>query len=253
MQRQYSFSGSIYMAPVDFQGVVTGPLRRTGNMYPLNISVSSKIKKQTSKEHDRSGQTIGSLASIEEIIGECVLRQLTARSFAWAVAGAESPMVGAGGDVVDEEITALDADDYMSLAHKKVSVVVVKNAAGDVTYQEGVDYILNANLGIFTIIASGSIAKDDVLHVSYTFAAASGYQIKIATNPTIRVYMRGSLVDDYTGDEMELELFMVTISSKDGINLISEPDTEYEELGLDLSIETPTGKTYPGTINGVAL
>jgi len=251
--RAYNFSGTIYAAPVDSMGVLTGPLRRTGNLYPLKINVSTKNKKQTSKEHDRSGQTISSLSAIEEVVGECVLRQMTARSFAWAVAGSESLMVGDGGDVVDEEITALGAGDYMSLAHKKASAVVIKNAAGDTTYIEGVDYILNGALGIFTIVDSGEITKDDALKVSYSYAAASGYQIKIATNPTIRLYLRGSLVDDFTGAQIELELYMVTITSPDGINLISEPDTEYEELSLDLSIETPPGKTCPGTIDGVAL
>ena len=249
--KTYNLSGTIYFTPVDALGVATGPKRRGGNLYPLTIQVGAKTVSQISKEHDRSGQTIATLTNIESITGSCILRQMDERSFAWAVAGLAAAMAGAGGDIVDETATALPAGDYITLANKRLSAVVVKNSVGDTTYIEGTDYILNASLGIFTITAGGNIADTDELKVSYTFAAGAGHQVTIGTDPTIRVKMEGTLINDFDGSELLVELDLVTLTSSDGINLISEPDTEYEELALDMILDTPPGKTYPGTITGV--
>ena len=251
--RAYDLSGTIYMAPADSVGALTGAIRRTGNLYPLKIQVATKDKKQISKEHDKDGQTVASTTSIEAITAECVLRQLTARSFAWAVAGLATPMENEEVSVTDRAITTTEPGDYLQLGNRRVFDVVIKNTAGDVTYVKDVDYTLNAGLGIFTPIKGGKIVKDEAVKATFKAAAGAGYSVAIGKQPLIQVAMWGTLVNAYDGQEMELELYLVTITSPDGINLIAELDSEYEELALNLSLNTPPGRTCPGTINGVAI
>jgi hypothetical protein len=254
MLKLWKLQGSIYGAPVDTSGVLTGTWRRVGNMYPLNLKITTKTATQESAEHDRGGQIIGSTSKIEEIIAEGTLRQMEQRSFIWAVAGAVVAMLGEGGNVAAADSTALAPGDYTDLPHEGLSNFELTDAAGLITYDEGVDYILDAELGMWTPIAGGGITAADICKVSYDFAAKAGQQqVTIATTPEVRLALRGNLINTATGEKMRLYLRMVVVSSPDGINLISDIETDYEELALEFSIQTPPGATNPGTIDGIPL
>ena len=253
MLKLWKLQGSIYGAAVDTSGVLTGTWRRVGNMYPFNLKVTTKTATQESAEHDRGGQIIGSTSKIEEILAEGTLRQMEQRSFAWAVAGAVEDMTGEAGSVAAADTTALAPGDYTDLPHEGLTDFVLTDAT-ETTYDEGVDFVLDAELGMWTPIAGGAIAADDVCNVSYDFAAKTGLQqVTIATTPEVRLALRGNLVNTATGEKIRLYLRMVVVSSPDGINLISELETDYEELALEFSIQTPPGQTNPGTIDGVPL
>lgn len=251
--KAYDLSGTLYGAPVDSDGVRTGAINRMGNAYPLKITVTPKEKKQISKEHDKSGQTVASTTSVESILAELVLRQLGARSFAWAVSGLATEMTEASAAVAPIDVVATAPGDYARFDTRKVDTVVITNEAADTTYEMGVDYILNPALAMFTPIESGDITTGETLKVGYNRSAQSGYSIAIGKQPVIQIAVWGSLINNYTGKEIEVELYMVTVTSPDGINLISELDSEYEELNLNLSLNTPPGRTCPGTIDGVPL
>lgn len=249
----YSGIGCIFGAPVDASGTLLGPLRKLGNVYPLSLQVQTEQKKQTSRMCDTAGQTLATKTQLADTIGSMTLRQWDARALAWALSGEEVELSETGGSVTDENVTALGAGDYAPLANSNVSSVVVKDETDTTTYEEGTDYLLNANLGLLTIIESGGISKDDVLHVSYTNDARSGYRVNIGSKTLIRIAIKGDLENEYTGDKMAMDLYSVVLASAAEINFISEPDSEYEELPFTLSFETPAGKSSPGTIDGMTL
>lgn len=251
--KAYRFTGTIFIAPVLADASLSGTWRRGGNLYPFNIKVETEKKSQKSMEHDRAGQTLAAATQISDIIADGVLRQLDSRAFAWAVAGEATAMTGTGGTITAADHVALAAGDYLDLPHDNLSEVVIEDAMQTITYVKDTDYLLDEKLGMFTITQGGSISETDALKVTYNHAAPTGYQVSIGTQPLIRVAIKGHLKEAYSGEEMAVFLRSVVITAPDGINLISELDSDYEEVPVEMSLETPTGYTSPGTIDGVPL
>ena len=140
------------------------------------------------------------------------------------------------------------------LAHKNVSSVVVKDVTDTTTYVAGTDYnVISPALGLIETLVGGAIADDAVLHVSYAYAAQSGYQVSIGTNALIRVAILIDGENEEDGTEMTMEFDSVVLASSADINIISDPGTDYEELPFTLTFETLSGATSPGRINGVPL
>ena len=249
----YSGIGCVFGAPVDADGNTTGALRKLGNVYPLSVQVQTEQKKQISRMCDTAGQTLATKVQLADTIGSMILRQWDAKALAWALSGEEVELSETGGAVVDENVTALPAGDYAQLVNNNVSDVVVKDVTDATTYVVGTDYLLNENLGLITIVESGDITAADVLHVSYTNTARSGYQVSIGSKTLIRIKLVGDLENEYTGEKMTIELYSVVLASSAEINFISDPDSDYEELPFTLSLETPAGKSSPGVIDGISL
>ena len=65
------------------------------------------------------------------------------------------------------------ANDAVTLAHKNVSGVVVKNEAGSTTYALNTDYKLDAAAGKITRVASGTIGEDAAVKVDYSYGDPS--------------------------------------------------------------------------------
>ena len=67
------------------------------------------------------------------------------------------------------------ADDKITLGHKYLiaSTVVVKNQAGNTTYDVGDDYTVDAEAGVVTRAAGGAIAAGDTLKIAYDYADES--------------------------------------------------------------------------------
>jgi hypothetical protein len=76
----------------------------------------------------------------------------------------------AAGSVVDE-IHKAYAGKFISLAHTKVSTIVVKNSAGSTTYTAGTDYVAHNDLGMVEILPAGGIADASTVKISYNYAA----------------------------------------------------------------------------------
>ena len=249
----YSGIGCIYAAPVDANGVKTAGYRKIGNAYPLSVQVQTEQKKQISRLCDTAGQTLGTKTQITDTVGSMSLHEWDAANLAWAVSGSSAEMTTAGATVTDEDVTALPAGEYVEFEFRDVSAVLIQDVTDAITYVEGTDYILNADLGMITIIEAGGIAAADVLHVDYTYASESGYQVSIGTNTMIRVAILANLTNEFSGDKFAVELYSVVLASSAELNFISAPDTEFESLEFTLSLETPTGQTCPGTIDGIPM
>ena len=73
-----------------------------------------------------------------------------------------------------EKAFSLDGDS-LTLDHKYVvaSTVVVKNSAGDTTYDVNTDYTVDSETGKVTRVASGAIAADADLKIAYDYADAA--------------------------------------------------------------------------------
>lgn len=252
-RKAYSGTGTVFLAPVNASGVKTGAFKQVGNAYPLSFQVATSQVEVKSRMVATAGQTIASKTEIDGTSGSLTLREWDAANLAWALSGSYSALTGTGGTVTDEVVTAPAAGDYVELANADVSSVVIQDATDTTTYEAGTDYLLNAKLGLLTIVDGGSISESDTLHVDYEYAAKSGYKVEIGTQTQIRVAVKAELYNEFSGESFSLELDSVVLSANAEINFISEAGGEGEELAFGLTAETLDGQSSPGRVNGITL
>lgn len=257
--KAYAGAGTVYMAPVDENGVKTGNHRQVGDAYPLSVQVQTDQIKKKSRMVERAGQVIAARSKISDdgITGSLTLHEWNAANLAWALSGTAVALTAAEATVTDEAVTAPAAGEYVQLggtsAKRNISAVTVTTSPAGTTYVEGTDYTLDAKLGLLTIIATGSITEADDLLVTYTHAAESGYQVDIGSNVTIRVAIVANLYDEYRGAYYTLELDSVVLNASQEINFISEEDSTGELLQFGMTLETLSGNSSPGRIDGIPM
>lgn len=252
----YSGTGTVYVAPVTSAGVKTAGYRQVGDAYPLAVQVATKKTEVKSRMVERAGQIIASKVEIDTISGKLTLREWNAANLAWALSGLATDQSASGGSVdagTPEAVTALPAGQYAALAHRNVSSVVVKDVTDTTTYVADTDYTLDARLGLITIIAAGDIEAEDVLHVSYTYAAKTDYSVAVGSSVQIRVAILAHLYDEYRDEHYELEIDSAILSTNSEINFISEEGSTGELLQFDMTLETLSGQTSPARVNGVPI
>lgn len=127
----YSFIGSVFMGLLDSDKQLVGGYRKVGNVYPLAMQVNTEQKKQISRMRENAGTVLHAKTVITDVAGSMTLREYDAFTLAWALSGGATPMTGAGGTVsgTPDDIVAVH-NEYVALAHKKVSTVVVNRKAG---------------------------------------------------------------------------------------------------------------------------
>jgi len=114
----------------------------------------------------------------------------------------------AAGTVTDEAHTAyLGA--LAKTAYPKPSAVVVKNAAGDVTYTVDVDYVLSD--GGIEVIEGSTIADDSAITISYDYPAFADIQAMTQSNKKFRQVFIG-LNEARTGKPMIVDVHRISHS-----------------------------------------
>ena len=252
--KAYSFVGSVYFGLLDANKQLTGGFFKVGNVFPLKLKVETEQKSQISRQLENFGQTLDTLTRLKSVTGNMDIHQWLPKTLAWGLSGGATAMTAEAGTVssTPEEIVAVH-DQFVRLAHKKVSTVVVKDETGATTYDVGDDYTVNANLGMIEVLSTGAIADGATLQVTYAFAAESGYRVDIATNTLIRVAIMVDGQNEYTGEKIDAEFYSVVLASGSEIGIISEPESDYEKLPFSMTFETPEGMTPPGKNNGIPL
>jgi len=143
------------------------------------------------------------------------------------------------------------AGEWIETGKKNLPAFTLTDSAGVVTYVKDTDYLLNEHLGLWAPLAGGAIVAEATLKWSGTYAAPAGYQLDVAT--VLQRYLRifGSLKEIRTGNKVAVNMKCVSLTSKKGVTLISEPKTEYESLSFEMKLITPPGHTSPATIEGL--
>ncbi len=233
------------MGLLDADKNMVGGYRMVGNVYPLSLNVSTEQKKQMSAMRATFGQTLHTKTKITEIVGSAIFREWYAANFAWALAGEEVEMVGSGGSATAESVTLIDGE-WVRLEFKGVSAVAITGSVIDV------DFEVNGPLGLLRMITGGNLSEG-AESVDYTYAAESGYQVNIGTQAQVRVAMMIDGENLESGEPVHCEFDSVVLSSSAEINLISDPDSDFDEMPFALAFETLEGQTSPGSINGIPL
>lgn len=255
----YSGTGTLFLAPVNSSGVKTGNFRQVGDAYPLSLQVSTKKTEVKSRMVERAGQTIASKIEIDTIKGSLTLREWNAANLAWALSGTATLLNAAGATVTDEAVTMPVPGEYVQLGgatpRRNISAVSVNNAATPATtYSATTDYQYDEVTGLITSRVGGLLAAGTVACVvDYTYAAQSDYRITIGDQVQIRCAVLAHLYDEYRAEHYTMELDSVVMSASQEINFISEEGSEGEQIQFELVLETLSGASSPGRIDGVPI
>jgi len=233
-------SGDLYMDRLTSAGVSTG-FQLVGNATKLEVKVEAEQKEQLSNGRDTYGQTLASVTRITGTTIGLTLNQLNHQMLAAIFLGNSVAMTGAGGSITSEAVTAREGK-WVELAHKGVSSVVVKDVTDTTTYVSGTDYNVNTRLGMIEILAAGAIADAAVLHVSYTWAAESGYRITGATQPSVKVALRLDGKNDYDGSDVDVRIWEAQLTPNSPVDFLAE---DWNELQFEGKLVTPTGRSWP--------
>lgn len=251
-----SFTGTIFGREVDANGV---PLAGSywmdlGEVYPLEVQVSSKETKVKSRKVATAGQIIGAKANIEDITGSMTLRQWNAFNLARFFSGTESALTGTGGTMDPTEFTAPLPGRWIYLGHKGFTALTVTSSPAGTAYANGTDYEYNAALGLFTSKDGGALDDGTVeVLIGGTYAAEQGYRIEIGTRAQTRMAIKGELYNEFSGKTQTVEFDCVLLTASKGANLVSEEGSDGEYLEFSNTYITISGQLSPGRVDGIPM
>jgi len=121
-----------------------------------------------------------------------------------AITGAQSLKIDfVAATTAAESVTAPAVlGDWVPVAHRHISGVVVKNAGETTTYVAGTDYTFDSKPGFIKVLAGGSITAGEALKVSYKAPALSGTRVRggVVNSTLLRVVVQlENLVDNREG------------------------------------------------------
>lgn len=112
-------------------------------------------------------------------------------------------------------------------------IILVQDATDTTTYVAGTDYELSTSLkddviGRILVIDGGSIAADEVLHVSFGYLAASYTEVRAFKNSQIEGKLR-FVSDNPAGADQELEIWRVSLAPSGDTAMIGD---DWSTLGF---------------------
>lgn len=244
------FSGNIRIAVVSALGVVTGGYIGLLNATKLALTTPDpKNPQQISKANLTYGQIKSQaflpVATSMEITIDDTNDQ---RVLGWAYNGTVTGVTQASATVTAESITAV-VGDWVPIANRQVTSLVVKDSTDTTTYVAGTDYIADALGGFIQVLSSGSISAGDTLHVGYTAPALTGDRIDAAQVTSRYFRVDGDLVNlvDQSRSHLVVPVFQGLASGANdllGDNLLVS--------GLKGNMLSPDGITPPFTLTRYA-
>lgn len=258
--KAYAGTGTVFMCPVDDTGAKTGEFRQVGDAYPLSIQVQTEQIKKKSRMVERAGQIIAARTKIGDdgYTGSLTLHEWNAANLAWALSGTATAMTGTADTVTAAAHTLGLPGEWTQIGgatpRRNISAVTVTSDPAGTTYVLDTDYTLDTTLGLITPIAGRPLAAGDVdVLITYTYAAEADYRIQIGTNVQIRVAILAHLYDEFRQRNYIMELDSVVLAASQEINFISEEDSTGELIQFSMTLETLSGASSPGRIDGVPM
>lgn len=243
MNKNYVAEGDIFGALLDANKQRVSGYIKMGNAYPFTIEAKIKTKQQKSAELGKRGQIVDSGGSLDGVTGSLSLKNWIAENIAMLVAGRAVEKSEAEGTVSALSMTLPADGSWIPTGHKDISEVVITDKFEDT------DFEVSPRLGMIRALNDTAITAD----VAFSHAAGSGYRIEVGTNPVIRMAIMVDGRNTETGEYFTAEAGSVVLTSKSPLNLISDPETDYESMEFDLTFETPSGATSPCVIDGFPL
>jgi len=167
----YYYSGQgVVMLGDNVAGASKG-LIPVGNVSDLRIAIATSVLEHKESTTGFRGIDLRLTTEVKATLTMTV-ENFIAANLATALRGTNTTVASGTSVTFNTGVAVQDA--ILALPHIKVSNVVVKDDTDTTTYVADTDYILNAEAGSIKIVSTadgGSIATDDVLHITYDHAA----------------------------------------------------------------------------------
>jgi hypothetical protein len=225
--------GTLYLNRRE-NGVLTG-IKKIIGVTQMEITVSSDIKEQISKDKGSYGAVTASVAIPKPTEIGITIANVDRDSLAMALMG-DNATVSTGGGTVTAEAVVAKLGVFVPLASRNITAasVVVTNTGATVTYVEGTDYEINYALGM--IEAKATITADEALKVSYAHGAIAGYKVNSGTVTQVKgaLTLDGRNLAD--GSSLIIEIESALLSSDGAMDFMSDNFVEFKSKGRAESV-----------------
>jgi hypothetical protein len=228
----FSGQGSVLIATKDAASGLPEGFVPVGNVSALTIGVETTVFQH--KESCSGTRGIDKEITQEVVVTIAMtMESINDDNLALALYGTNAAVVGAS--ISDELVTAYH-DKWVSLAHIKVSAVVVgDDATPTTTYVEGVDYELNAETGSIKVLSTGTIVDLAVVFVDYDHAGYDQIEAIISSAAPER-WIRFEGLNTADGDNpVVIDIYKASIQPLAELALINE---ELAEMAVEASALT---------------
>lgn len=238
--RGFLGAGDIYI-----ERIVAGVSQGLAGPYYANkfeIKPNVEVKELTSKGKNDYGQTLESVAIQKPADFTLELNEVNKESMTLALLGTQVQSTQAPG-TLEDAVVVIKKDRWVSVGKENLAEpVVVENTAGAVTYVEGVDYVLNLDLGLIKVLLGSAIADAASLHVSADFGAISSTKISGATNTDIRAKIIFDGKNQADGLPVKVTVWEAIIAADAAFDFLAD---DFNTVNLPGKMKTPTGKSEP--------
>jgi hypothetical protein len=233
-------AGDVYLAT--FVNGVPGPMIGPFEADKFAVTPKSELKNAVSKGKTSYGQVVESVSVPGVVDFEIALTQVNKTSLAIAILGDAARDTAVAGTLAATAFTADVLDAWIDTGKPLLTDVVVTNTGATTTYDEGVDYQVNSDMGWVQPLSTGAITAGESIKIGGTFAALSETTITAMTNSQLRVYavFDGINLVDQSG--LKVICYEVVLAAKDVFDFLL---SDFNKVTLSGSMKTPVGKLTP--------
>ena len=222
-----------------------------GEADPLSLSLSEDLVKFYGRTCTTAGQVVGSVTKPADATGTMTVYDFAPENVAVALK-AEAVVNTVSGSTVNATVTIGVYNRQYNIGTEYLSNVVVTDA-GSTVLTAGIDYAVDEYRGLIQALPGGAISEGDIVTVAATGGANTDTIYNIGAGSSAMVEITGTLIDEFTGKEAMLHLFMVRMTLSSEFVFVSSDDTDREQLDFELAPQVRPGMSYIGTFGGSAI
>jgi len=216
-----------------------------GNATKFEIKENSEKKERISKDKANYGSALNTVFIKKPAEINITLDDLDKDNLALVFLGNTSAVSVAGSTVIDEAATGYK-DKIFQTAKRKISSVVLTDAAGTTTYVLNTDYaITDAELGLIKVLTAGAITDGQALKIDYTYGGKTSNKVAGGTNSNIIMKVLFDGVNQADQTKAEVNVWEAVLSPQSGVDFLADDFTSLELSGI---ANVPTGGTEAYTV-----
>lgn len=214
-----------------------------GNVSDLKIAIATSVLEHKESTTGARGIDLRLTTEVKATLS-MTIENFNAANLAIALRGTATTIAAGTAATFNTGVAKQGA--ILALPHIKVSSVVVKDDADTTTYVAGDDYILNADAGSIKIVSTadgGTIADNDVLHITYNYAAQE--KVGALTTASLEKFMRFEGLNTADGNNpVIVEVFRFLADPLRELALISDNIGQFVLEGNVLADNLQSGSKY---------
>lgn len=241
--RGFLGAGDIYISRFDTVTQAFLPYRGSYESTKFEVKATTKLVELTSRGRESYGQIVESVPLQQPTEFSIELAEVNKESLTMALLGTQATFLQAASTTSDEVVVAHVEGWSPLLKHTVLpNSVVVTNSAGAVVYVEGVDYVVNYQLGWIKAKLGGAIVENQSLKVDYGWGAVTGTRIRGAVNAQLRAKILFDGINQADGSPAVVECYEAVLSSSAAFDFLSD---KFNGIPLAGRLKTPIGKSEP--------